>query len=90
MNEKKKGLGLLAKQSISGWIWLLPGAILIGVMSFYPMVRAFVMSLKTGSSAAMVLNQPLFNNYVRMSRTSCLYAPSGIRSFIWQSRSRLC
>ncbi len=66
MNEKKKGLGLLAKQSISGWIWLLPGAILIGVMSFYPMVRAFVMSLKTGSSAAMVLNQPLFNNYVRM------------------------
>ncbi len=66
MNEKKKGLGLLAKQSISGWIWLLPGSILIGVMSFYPMVRAFIMSLKTGSSAAMVWNQPLFNNYVRM------------------------
>ncbi len=66
MNEKKKGLGLLAKQSISGWIWLLPGSILIGVMSFYPMVRAFIMSLKTGSSAAMVWNQPIFNNYVRM------------------------
>ncbi len=66
MNEKKKGLGLLAKQSISGWIWLLPGTALIGVMAFYPMVRAFIMSLKTGSSAAMVWNQPLFNNYVRM------------------------
>ncbi len=69
MNEnqsQKKGLGLLAKQSISGWIWLLPGAALIGIMAFYPMVRAFIMSLKTGSSAAMVWNQPLFNNYVRM------------------------
>ncbi len=57
---------MLAKQSISGWIWLLPGTALIGVMAFYPMVRAFIMSLKTGSSAAMVWNQPLFNNYVRM------------------------
>ncbi len=64
--EKKKGLGLLAKQSISGWVWLLPGTLLIAIMSFYPMVRAFIMSLKTGSSAAMVWNEPIFNNYIRM------------------------
>ncbi len=64
--EKKKGLGLLAKQSIAGWVWLMPGAVLIAIMSFYPMVRAFIMSLKTGSSAAMVWNEPVFNNYVRM------------------------
>ncbi len=30
------------------------------------MVRAFIMSLHTGSSAAMTWNQPIFNNYVRM------------------------
>ncbi len=66
MNEKKRGLGLLAKQSVSGWIWLIPGAALIGIMAFYPMVRAFIMSLHTGSSAAMTWNQPIFNNYVRM------------------------
>ncbi len=68
--EKKKGLGLLAKQSIAGWVWLLPGTILIAIMSFYPMVRAFIMSLKTGSSAAMTWNTEagysLFNNYIRM------------------------
>ncbi len=66
MKEKKNGLGLLAKQSVSGWVWLIPGAALIGVMAFYPMVRAFIMSLHTGSSAAMTWNQPIFNNYVRM------------------------
>ncbi len=64
--KEKKGLGLLAKQSISGWIWLLPATILIAIMSFYPMVRAFIMSLKTGSSASMVWNEPIFNNFVRM------------------------
>ncbi len=66
MKEKKNGLGLLAKQSVSGWVWLIPGAALIGIMAFYPMVRAFIMSLHTGSSAAMTWNQPIFNNYVRM------------------------
>ncbi len=66
MNEKKRGLGLLAKQSVSGWVWLIPGAALIGIMAFYPMVRAFIMSLHTGSSAAMTWNQPIFHNYVRM------------------------
>ncbi len=64
--EKKKGLGLLAKQSIAGWVWLMPGTILIAVMAFFPMVRAFIMSLKTGSSAALTWNEPLFHNYVRM------------------------
>lgn len=59
-------MGLLAKQSAAGWVWLAPATALIAIMSFYPMVRAFIMSLKTGSSANMVWSQPLFNNYVRM------------------------
>ena len=64
--KKKKGMGLLAKQSAAGWVWLTPATILIAVMSFFPMVRAFIMSLKTGSSANLVWQEPLFNNYVRM------------------------
>lgn len=59
-------MGLLAKQSAAGWVWLTPATILIAVMSFFPMVRAFIMSLKTGSSANLVWQEPLFNNYVRM------------------------
>ena len=49
--KKKKGLGLLAKQKAAGWGFLAPASILIFVMSFYPMVQAFITSLKTGSSA---------------------------------------
>lgn len=59
-------MGLLAKQSAAGWVWVAPATALIAVMSFLPMIRAFIMSLKTGSSANMVWNEPVFNNYVRM------------------------
>ena len=64
--EKKRGLTLLQKQSRAGWIFLTPATVLIAVMSFWPMISAFMMSLKTGSSANMQWNQPIFNNYVRM------------------------
>ena len=64
--EKKRGLTLLQKQSRAGWIFLTPATVLIAVMSFWTMISAFLMSLKTGSSANMQWNQPIFNNYVRM------------------------
>ena len=64
--EMKRGLTLLQKQSRAGWIFLTPATVLIAVMSFWPMISAFLMSLKTGSSANMQWNQPIFNNYVRM------------------------
>ena len=64
--EKKRGLTLLQKQSRAGWIFLTPATVLIAVMSFWSMISAFLMSLKTGSSANMQWNQPIFNNYVRM------------------------
>lgn len=67
VESKKSGkMTLLQKQSMAGWGFLLPGSILIAIMSFVPMVRAFIMSLKTGSSAAMVWAEPLFYNYSRM------------------------
>ena len=66
MKKKKKGMGLMARQNAAGWIWLAPATILIAIMCFYPMVKAFIMSLKTGSSASMTWSEPIFYNYVRM------------------------
>ena len=64
--NKKKGMSLLAKQKAAGWAFLLPATILIFVMSFYPMVQAFVMSLQTGSSANLKWANPITFNYTRM------------------------
>ena len=49
--KKKKGFGLLAKQKAAGWGFLAPASILIFIMSFYPMVKAFITSLQTGPAA---------------------------------------
>lgn len=66
MNKKQKGLNIQAKQQRAGWIFLAPATILIAVMSFWPMIQAFIMSLKTGSSANMQWSEPVFYNYTRM------------------------
>ncbi len=65
MNKKKK-MTLLQKQSAAGWVFLLPGTILIAIAAFWPMIQAFIMSLQTGSSANMTWAEPIYNNYVRM------------------------
>ena len=66
MEKKKKGMGLLAKQSIAGWVWLAPATILIALMAFWPMIKAFITSLKTGPVANMTFASPVFSNYTRM------------------------
>lgn len=53
MNSKKKGMTLIDKQRAAGWTFLAPASILIAIMSFYPMVRAFVLSLQTGTGVNM-------------------------------------
>lgn len=65
MKQKRK-MTLLGKQSAAGWIFLTPATILIAIMAFWPMIQAFIMSLKTGSSANMKWAEPVFNNYTRM------------------------
>ena len=64
--KKKKQLSVLARQQAAGWAFLTPATLLIFAMSFYPMVQAFITSLKTGSSANLQWSEPLFNNYSRM------------------------
>ena len=66
MNKKKSGFSVQAKQRTAGWVFLLPATILIAIMSFYPMVQAFITSFKTGSSANMQWADPTTYNYTRM------------------------
>ncbi len=66
MNSNKKGMTLVAKQKAAGWAFLTPATLMIVVMSFYPMVRAFIISLQTGAGANMRFAEPIFSNYQRM------------------------
>ena len=66
MNSKKKGMTLLAKQRAAGWLFLTPATVMIAVMSFYPMIRAFIISLQTGAGANMRFAEPIFSNYKRI------------------------
>lgn len=49
----KKRLSLKQKQSLTGWAFLSLAAILIAWMNFYPMVRAFILSLQSGQGARL-------------------------------------
>jgi len=66
VNSNKKGMTLVAKQKAAGWAFLTPATLMIVVMSFYPMVRAFLISLQTGAGANMRYAEPIFSNYQRM------------------------
>lgn len=50
---KKKKMSLSKRHNLTGWAFLTPAAILIVVMSFVPMVRALILSFKTGIGANM-------------------------------------
>lgn len=64
--EKTKYKSIQTKQKAAGWVFLLPATILIFIMSFWPMIRAFIMSLQTGSSANLQWAKPILWNYTRM------------------------
>jgi len=37
------------RRNLTGWVFLLPAALLIALMNFWPMIQALVLSFKTGS-----------------------------------------
>ena len=63
--ETKKS-SVLAKQHRAGWYFLTPATALIVIMAFWPILNAFIMSFKTGSSASMKWASPFIYNYQRM------------------------
>lgn len=62
--SKQKKMTLSRKHNLTGWVFLAPGAFLILMMSFVPMVQALLLSFKTGVGAAM--RSCGITNYVRM------------------------
>lgn len=60
----KKGMSLEKKHNVTGWVFLIPATALICWMSFYPMIKAFVMSLQTG--IGINLNFGGAANYLRI------------------------
>ncbi len=77
MNSKKKGFSLLARQQAAGWAFLTPATLLIFIMSFWPMLRAFIISFQTGSSAKLKWAEPITKNYTRMLQDKMFHTAMG-------------
>ncbi|MHA6523581.1 carbohydrate ABC transporter permease [Tessaracoccus sp. G1721] len=58
--------GIEARRNLTGWIFLLPAAILILWMNFWPMLQAFILSMKTGRGTRLNFADPLWYNYQRL------------------------
>lgn len=57
-------LSLSKRQSLVGWMFLLPATLLIAMMSFYPMLQALLLSLQKGTGNQLQFSG--FSNYQRM------------------------
>jgi lactose/L-arabinose transport system permease protein len=66
MQVKSSGKKVQSKQKAAGWLFLTPATILIFIMSFYPILQAFIMSFKTGAGATMHYTKTFGFNYTRM------------------------
>ena len=60
------------KQNLTGWAFLLPAALLIVIMSFYPMFRALLISFMRGKPTALKYSDPLIRNYQFMLKDTVL------------------
>lgn len=76
-NAKSGGLTLEKKQQIQGWVFLAPAALLILVMSFWPIINAFLMSFQTGQGAGMTWASPIIKNYVTIPQDSIFLQSMG-------------
>lgn len=66
MSKPSSKMSLDKKHNLTGWIFLTPAAFLILLMSFVPMVQAFLLSFKMGKGNALKTADPIFANYTRM------------------------
>jgi len=65
-----KGFGIEKRHSLTGWIFLIPAALLILWMNFWPMIQAFILSLQSGRGTRLSFAQPLWTNYRRLFQDS--------------------
>lgn len=62
---KARRLSQSKRYNLTGWVFLAPAAILIAVMSFYPMIKCFIYSFQKGATFANMTWAGL-ENYKRM------------------------
>lgn len=77
-----KALTLEKKQKIQGWIFLAPAALLIVIMSFWPIIQAFLMSFQSGTGAAMTWANPVIKNYATIFQDS-IFKQSMLNTFFY-------
>jgi len=63
---KRRRFGIEQHRSMTGWLFLLPAALLILWMNFWPMFQALILSLKTGRGTRLNFADPLWYNYERL------------------------
>lgn len=64
--SKRRWLGTDRRQNLTGWAFLLPASLLIVLVSFVPMIQAFILSLQTGRGRQLDFADPLWYNYQRL------------------------
>ena len=62
--QKKRKMTLERRHNLTGWLFLSIGVVLICWTSFYPMIQAFILSLKSGLGVNLKFNG--FSNYTRI------------------------
>lgn len=70
--SRRRRLSMHQKQNLAGWAFLLPAALLIVIMSFYPMFRALLISFMRGKPTALKYSDPLIRNYQFMLKDTVL------------------
>ncbi|MFT4029934.1 MAG: sugar ABC transporter permease [Protaetiibacter sp.] len=64
--DDRRRLGTDRRHNLTGWAFLLPAALLIVLVSFVPMIQAFILSLQTGRGTNLDWADPLWYNYGRL------------------------
>ncbi len=54
------------RRNLTGWVFIIPAAGLITIMSFWPMLQALLLSMQTGRGARLRYAEPLWLNYERL------------------------
>ena len=82
MNSKKSGMSLVAKTESGGLDLSGTGNDHDRCHEFYPMIRAFIISLQTGAGANMRFADPIFSNYKRIMMDK-VFQQSIVNTFLY-------
>lgn len=77
---KRKKMSLNRRHNLTGWAFLAPATIMIAIMSFLPMIQAFLLSLQTGKGANLSFTG--LTNYTRMFQDN-VFKQSLINNFVY-------